>query len=267
MSLCPVCGKNEIGEVEGGAWLPVCESCQNKPIEHTEKKEAEPIIERQPSISENMAGMQRLFVETLNIEPKIIYYPSCDVDASPTEGFPNSQVFFVDKNPEAIAVLKKGGLQAECADVNNFVLPESADVVILLNPAVRPDGPIKNLKVGGHVLCNDWHKTATQMREYKNFKLVGIINTLNDVKKTKAVFDKDNLDLYWQRVETDEDFEAVDPSFYSYVKGKIDKKLGPGHSAIENIGKVLCIGLPHKNGHHMDDMFIFEKIDDDKETK
>ena len=32
---------------------------------------------------------------------------------------------------------------------------------------VVPDGPIKNLKPGGYVLCNDWHKTATKMRDKK----------------------------------------------------------------------------------------------------
>lgn len=265
MSLCPVCGKNEIGEVEGGTWLPVCESCQNKPIEYIEKKETK--VERQPSISEDLVEMHRLFTQTLDVEPKVIYYPSCDVDASPVAGFPNSQVFFVDINPEAIAILKKSGFQAECADVNNFVLAESADVVILLNPVVSPDGPIKNLKIGGHVLCNDWHKTATKMRDRKDFKLVGIINRPNNVKQTKAVFDKNNLELYWQRVETEKEFEIADPDFYSYAKGKIDKKLGVGHSVLENVRKVLGLGLPSKNGHLVDDLFIFEKVGDEKEPE
>ena len=259
MSLCPVCGKNEVGEVSDGMWLPVCESCQNKPSEESKEK-TEAKIEREPTISSRSVAMYKLFTEALGSDTKVVYYPSCDVDVSPTEGFPNSQIFFVDLNPEAVEVLKKKGFSAECADVNNFSLPESADVVILLNPVVPPDGPIKNLKPGGYVLCNDWHKTATKMRDKKDFKLIGIINTPNDVKGTESTFDGDRPERYWQKVETDEEFKLVDPDYYEYAKQKVEKKFGLGSNVVENIRVALGLGVPSKNGHHLDDFFVFKKL-------
>lgn len=166
-----------------------------------------------PEENARLVASYKLFRESFQPQLATIYYPSCGFDISATKAFPDSRIIYVDKDGKAIRALKKLGLEAYCADVHKFALEGSVDAVILQNQAVKIDTPVSKSRIGGFVLCNDYHSAATDLRKKGNFRLVGIVR--EDTGSKMLFVDKESLDDYWKPVETEEEFRNALPGFHS----------------------------------------------------
>lgn len=98
--------------------------------------------------------------------PRSVLYPSCGFDASPSKVFDN--VTYVDiehGNKGCIETLKKAGLKAIKGDIRDYKPTEEHDLLILQKPVIPPEWATQHLMPGGYVIANDYHQTATKLRE------------------------------------------------------------------------------------------------------
>lgn len=157
----------------------------------------------------------------LQIKPNTVYYPGCAVDVSPVEGFSESKVIFADKDEKSIEALKKAGHDAVCADATNYVLENKIDLLVLINPGVAPDGPAANLKDRGYIVCNDYFGTATDLKNNSEFTLVGVADI--NQKEQGVSFEKERAGLYWETINTDEEFLKKNPVLFEMCKKLVDR--------------------------------------------
>jgi len=241
--------------------------------------------------SEDLVEIFGLFQKEISENCKNVYVPCCATNISPSLSFSKSRVIYVDKEEKSIKSLAKNGNEAYCDNAITFEMPDSekADVVIIYNPQIDGYQLTKNLVDGGHVLCNDYHKTATEFFEKKDeFELIGIIRNT----KSGMIFDKLNPSEYWEEVGTDEEWKKYkfswDGNIETYQEGKsfVEKVLGKtSDNAIsdykmirDNIEKYIHIikekdigdnyggetiyyepkNLPKKKGN-CDNTFVFKK--------
>lgn len=153
---------------------------------------------------EDLVQQYEVFKKFLPANPRRIYHPCSANDISPTYGFPDSHVIYTDKDEKSIHAIQKLGLDASVADATEFD-PGVVDLVILLNPGISPDVPVSHLVEGGHVLCNDWHSTATDLHNNSGYEFVGGIS-----RKADSYFiDTSNPEQYWQQVENEEEWKQA----------------------------------------------------------
>ncbi len=256
-------------------------------------------------VDEDLVTTYKVFQDTLHPKTDLVYYPACNVDISPSKGFPNSRVIYVDINNEAVAALKKAGLEAYNQSALEYKPDNPVDVLILQNPSISHDVPSQHVAQGGYVLCNDYHRTATDLRGDKDFELVGIIKKQGD---RDYILDQDNPDDYWKQVDSDEELQRIDPYSYKQIaeyaqkiwgidqnivqghkklldlikddpnqaKQLLMSKLGVSSVSILDDGEVLMTSsdgrtlilpvLPRKKGH-MDDTFVFKRISKQSEIE
>jgi len=218
--------------------------------------------------------------------------PCCASNISPSISFPESRVIYVDIDQKAIDALLQNGNEAYCYNAITFEMSdnEKADIVAIFNPQIEGYQLIKNLNNNGYVLCNDYHRTATEFFEKKEeFELVGIIRNTNN----GLILDKSNPQEYWEEVETDEAWKKFNFSWggdiETYNEGKkfVEKVLDrPSNNVVKdykmirnNINEYMSIikekdigineggetdyykpkNLPKKKGD-CDDIFVFKKI-------
>lgn len=133
-------------------------------------------IEQEPKLEiyENTVRDLTAFKEHFNPKSDIIYYPSCGLDVSISKAFPNSKIIYLDGNKLLIDTLKKEGYEAYEGLSQEFNLEEKADILVLINPMHNDPKTLDNLKEGGFVVCNDYHGTASSLKNIENFKLLGI---------------------------------------------------------------------------------------------
>lgn len=280
MSICVFCGENEA--TEGSK---ICNNCALKQGREetlgkiraslTEQRETE----RSLSCNKNLVESYKVFERELNPDLKLIYYPACSTDISPSKAFTESRIIYVDTDKRAVDALQEAEYEAIEADANNFYLESSvgtkADAVILLNPSgVEETSTLENLKAGGFVICNDYHDSASIIRENDNFELLGIIR--KNTETGEFILDKDKPELYWQTVETDEECKAASPYFFQQFKKIVENTPGAKGGSIvdkyrqiyqenydETVGMskgkdgAIFFALPRKKGH-MDDLFVFQ---------
>lgn len=225
----------------------------------------------------------KFIAEDLQIKPDIVYYPGCATDISPVEGFPGSKVTFVDKDQQSTDALQKAGHNAVCADAASYTLENRADVIILINSGVAPDGPVANLKHDGYVICNDHHSAATNLKGNPEFILVGV-GDLTD-KGQSVSFEKENSDLYWETVDTDEEFKTKNPWLFENFKKLVERYTGKTENIVDEYQKLyekfydpaMEAGfdfdthtafppLPRKVGGK-DSFFVYRKRQQDKGTE
>lgn len=141
--------------------------------------------------------------------PDRVYYPCCGDDASPSFAFPHAVVTYVDQREEAIRALQEQGLNAHVGQAETFCLEEEQDLVILINPNGFHRNMVNRIRIGGHVYCNGSHETAYDIQQLPDFLLVAVLQT--DQNRMTCAESRD-LDLYWQHVETDEEYREADKS-------------------------------------------------------
>lgn len=129
------------------------------------------------------------------IDPKTVYYPCSGYHGDPAKAFPNSKVIFLDSDPFAIELLKKGNIANIIqGDALKYRPEEEIDLVILQNPHIEPDFPAHAVREGGYVICNNYHSTASKMHELKDFNLLGLVKSGSDEKPMEII--KDNPNKY-----------------------------------------------------------------------
>lgn len=165
--------------------------------------------ERQLQPSNDLIAKYRLFQETTGALADVVYHPCSATDNSPSIAFPKSRVIYVEQDPIAVEVLQRAGLEAHNASAEEYD-PGAVDVLIMLNPVISPDFPSQFVVPNGHVVCNDYHGTATSLRDDDAYELQGVILPSRD---GRLFMDREGLDQYWQEVETDEEFRNVPMSW------------------------------------------------------
>ncbi|MFA6397907.1 MAG: hypothetical protein WDK96_03655 [Candidatus Paceibacterota bacterium] len=134
------------------------------------------ILEPKLEIYEDTIRDLTAFKENFNPKSDIIYYPSCGLDVSISKVFPDSKIIYLDGNKLLIDILKKEEYEAHEGLSQEFDLKEKADILILINPMNNTLKTLDNLKEGGFVVCDDYHGTASSLKNIENFKLSGITN-------------------------------------------------------------------------------------------
>lgn len=284
MAQCINCGK-EVPESS-----KVCEECE-KNIKPGSWRKTDYVPPRQPEQRErrpldaqvhaDLVESYQLFQKSLGVHPKVVYYPCSAYDASPTAAFPDSRVVFAEKDKASIGALQAKGNEVHETDANTFELDQPADVVILLNPALEPEGPLKNLREQGYVLCNDYHKTATKLKENKDYELVAMIRKHEGKEQ---IFDTVDFDLYWQTVDSDEELQRISPSMYDMAKRDVQLYLNTDKDIVANYralyskfyGKDLGVAFDHAQGRvflslpskkgTIDDFFVYRRKQTATET-
>ena len=236
----------------------------------------------------DLVAKYRAFEDTLHPAVDTVYHPCGANDTSPSEAFPNSRVIYVEwdqsqgedsVSAKTVEKLKADGQEAYFADANEFD-PGPVDVVILLNPAIKSEGPVSHVKEGGYALVNDYHGNASQLHEMEDFDLVGILHTRTP--DHSPVLDTVTPEAYWEEVETNEEFQnspgyqgialmtqsetgTATPTLAQYkaalarIKREYPDAMSMDGVLIYGPGlKLFPIVLPHKKGH-MDDLFVFRR--------
>ena len=187
-----------------------------------------------------------VFKREFNPALSTIYYPSCGIDISASEAFPESRGIHVDIDQRIVDALKAHGLEAHCADAKKFTILGGVDAVILQNQSIPAQKPISNLKKGGYVLCNDYHGAATETRKRDGCNLVARIR--EEQKTPRIVVDRDNLGMYWEEVETDEEFMKAPFSFggvesYDTAKTLVKLLTGKETDILSNYVKIIELAM------------------------
>jgi hypothetical protein len=146
-----------------------------------------------------------LFKEKFNPKADIVYHPCGGADVSPSEVFPESRVVYADIHTQSVDALKKVGVEAHETSALEFN-PGDVDILIMLNPQIRPEFPASFVLPNGFVLCNDYHLTASLLKESGQFELRGVIIKN---KEGELFCDTENLEDYFKEVETDEEFKRI----------------------------------------------------------
>ncbi len=237
---------------------------------------------------EKVVAQYQLFQAATNAKTDIVYHPCSGADMSPSIAFPKSRIVYVELDPLCVAALKKKGCTAIEASALTYN-PGPIDVLILVNPYVKPDFPSQWVIPGGYVLCNDHHQTATLLHTDTDFQFQGIITPTNE---TESVFDRNDLNDCWQRVAKDEEWQAARAGLgeISYIEakdivqttGNLSKNIFSAYQNILQIARnqavlentdpnaeplifmynnepfILPTKLPRCKGH-IDDLFVFQK--------
>ncbi len=262
-----------------------------------------PDIEREevpinPEQHSDLVAQYLLFKNKIKPKDDLIYHPCGANDISPSVAFPNSRIIYVDIDEKTIDALKKDGFEAYSLSALEFN-PGEVDILIMLNPMIPPDIPSSYVLEGGFVLSNDYHQTASSLRQDKNYKLRAIIR---EVKKEEFSWETENLEDYWEEVTTEEEFKKAYANFYEFVVELVEivtgkkenvlaeykriierareeqRKKNPKLISLEDLereglpfvhnGEEFLLGteLPRKKGSP-DDIFVFQKVKPDPEVK
>jgi len=158
--------------------------------------------------SADLIAAYTLLKRELPVHPALVYYPSSATDASPSQAFADSRVVYVDLDKKSVSALKKAGFEAYEADATKYQTDQPVDVLILLNPGGTDVAPANLVRVNGYVFCNDYHRTATAMRNNPDFCLIGIVLKSQRAERDQ-VFDREDPDRYWQEIDNDEEFRRT----------------------------------------------------------
>jgi hypothetical protein len=249
--------------------------------------------ERVPHEADDLVEGYTLIAKEVGINPKVVYHPCGEYDVSPSNSkvFPGARVVYVDANEDAMQTLREAGYEAHVEDANTYDPEASVDLVILLNPQIKPDGPVSHLAPGGYVIANNYHKTALELKDNPNFAFVGVARRSG----SHFSYDASDLEDYWKPVETEEelkqlplydiyagDIERLKPDIAEDAVGEFDAAQGvfAKHMVLQNLvrdGKVsgtwkkhsgaymrdgdmsyILSGFPSKKGS-VDDLYVFRK--------
>jgi hypothetical protein len=129
-----------------------------------------------PYFSDDLIKEYKFFRENIH-NPKRVFYPCCNLDASPLKGFPDSEVVLMDNEQGLDKIMKQNGVsQFILGDVLTYNPKKPFDLVILLNPLLNSRDLTKHLSNKGYVLSNNWCNNASQLLEDSKFEGIGTID-------------------------------------------------------------------------------------------
>lgn len=158
--------------------------------------------------NEGLVARYKLFQEKIIPKNDIVYHPCGSTDISPSVAFPGSRVINVDVNEQAMKAVKNAGFEAHTADAETFD-PGPVNVLIMINPDISLDVPTSHIVDDGYALVNDYHGTATALHKDPQFDLTALIRKNTD---GSLVYDTDDLDDFWQEIDSEEAFKNALPS-------------------------------------------------------
>lgn len=154
-------------------------------------------------------------------KPATIYYPCSSSDISPSEAFPQSKVKYVDTDPEAISLLQRNGFDAEEADATYTRFAEQFDLALMYSVGFQfwrlpAAAVIREVRDKGHIICNTGYGAYRELYEHSNAILVAAHK--DDPSTSEPTWDIENVEDYFQYVETDEEFRRQDPQLFTIAK-------------------------------------------------
>ncbi len=191
---------NEGPEIPFGSFRPAPEeSSETGPESESIEAESKP----------DLVAKYSLFRDGFKPKADVVYHPCSANDVSPSFGFPESRVIYVDIDERPVAALQKSGYEAHVASALEFD-PGKVDILIMLNPQIPPDVPSSHVVENGFVLCNDYHGTASSLHGNDHYQQRAVVR---EVKGRTLVLDTERLENCWKEVETDEEFKNARFSF------------------------------------------------------
>jgi hypothetical protein len=214
-----------------------------KPGEFRENTEPVPRPEEhalQLEASKSLIARFAVIKKELNPKADIIYYPSCHVDTSISQAFPESRIVYVDIDEKAVNALRKAGLEAYKEDALMFKPDGPVDILLMLNPSISPEKPLETLADEGYMLCNDYHGTATKVRMTSEYELVGIVR----VKDRQTILDTENPEDYWKDIDSEEEFKQAPFSFgavyYKTAQKVVERLTGAKENVLERYKQIIA---------------------------
>lgn len=150
----------------------------------------------------DLVARYRLFDREVKPIKRVVYHPCGATDVSPSVAFPGSRVIYVELNEHSVDALKRDGYEAYHASATEYD-PGDIDILIMINPDISSFVPSSHVIENGHVLCNNYHGTASQLRDNPDFKFKGLIRFS---EHKGLIYDTDNLEDCWREIETDEEY-------------------------------------------------------------
>jgi len=168
--------------------------------------------------------------------PESLAYPGSSTDITPSEALPDTDVVYIDKDADAMAHLDSE-LDAETvvADANNVTLDEQVDAILFYNQDF--DGVVefaeRNLGDSGLVICNEYHKAASNFVNQDQYVLDGRFPVQEDQD-----FDPNAEDCF-EQISSDEEFSDLRPEQYQINRKLVDKYVGEGEEVVNNMPEVV----------------------------
>jgi len=198
--------------------------------------------ERKIETSEGLVESFSVFRQSFHPKAGVIYYPCCSTDASISSVFPESRIIYLDVDKVAVDTLKKTGYEAYAESALDFVPDKPVDILLMLNPSIRPDKPLESVAVGGYVICNDYHSTATELRNNPGLKLRGLVRNVGGNK----ILDADSPEDYWKEIDSEEEFRNAPFSFgsvhYKSAAAMVKRLAGKEENVLEEYKKIIAAG-------------------------
>lgn len=164
--------------------------------------EAFPPLE--PELNLDEVRQLQMIRDAMGLKPEVVYYPCCANDSSPSVAFSESKVIYCDNRHFVVDGLVAAGFDAHCESALEFN-PGPADVLIMFNPEVEPEFPTQFVRMGGVVICNDFHHTAIRIKNLENFELIGVVNNA----QATASLETEDLEGYLHPVENDAEWKVA----------------------------------------------------------
>ncbi len=216
----------------------------------------------QDNYSNQVKAIQAYFA-SISVTVRVVYYPGCGDDDAPTHMFPDARVIYLDIDPKVVSNMVERGYEAYESDVENFTLPELADVIFARNSPL-PSRPLDCLNTPGFVVCNNWWEVATRLHNDSDFEEVARVDS--DGMGGGATVDTSDLQLAWETVENDEQLKQT--KSYSFLKLLLSragitqyKSVFEAYRALIAVrtrGNAHLPSLPTKRGV-VDSLFIFRR--------
>lgn len=268
-----------------GRWLSEEEVSEHPPFPEN------PTVGETPSyISDRVVESLKIFRNELGTGVNVLYYPCSGSDLSLATAFFKDSALVIHSDIEdgPVKILRENGLIARKEDATIYIPPESIDAVFMLNPTISPDHPASIIRPEGFFISNNYHRTADRLRELENFEFIGAIvdDPASGLEEDEIPLklDRDDLDLFWQEIDTEQDFEHAPFSWtaadyseiqpivrrifgeaigvlegYLKLREMVERRVdGMGILEIEGKEELINMHLPRKKGT-ADDLFIFRK--------
>lgn len=110
----------------------------------------------------------------------LLYYPACGRDNSPDSAFQGWEIYYMDAVDSGIKTscegkFIKGDLMFPPFEITNVKF----DVALLISPGNHFDQytpayiqqVTKYVRIGGYIICDDYHQTASDIRHYLQYEL------------------------------------------------------------------------------------------------
>lgn len=169
-----------------------------------------------PITFEDRVLQYRAFADHFDVSPNVVQHPGSGHDVSPSDGFSQSRVRYIDVDAAAMAELERAGYEAVAADAVGYEADECADVIVFRNAGLAEEPIVqRNLRPGGWVLANNHLESAEHLLAMDTLNLVGVVpDTWSG--DTPAV-ETAALDAYLSPIETDAEYRRW--RRYEYERG------------------------------------------------